>query len=366
MDYRKPNPSQETYRLLEALPKIDLHRHLEGSLRLNTLAEIAKESRLEYLPGYDIEDFRQLVQIVDGDRADADVFLSKFVPLRHFYRSAEIIERVAYEAVADAAAENIIYLELRFTPQALAREMDYPLTDAADWVIKGVESAQKDFDILVRLIVSMNRHESVEVGEECLELAIDRIDKGIVGVDLAGAENEYPGKPFAPIFKRAREAGLQVTIHAGEWAGPESIEEAIKLQGASRLGHGVRILQDSEMLRIAREHEIAFEVCPTSNYQSGVTPTLAQHPLKTMYHMGLKTTINTDDPSISGINLTDEMVTVVEHLDFTIEDVKQHLMNAAEHCFLEEEERKHLVERMMRELYLTEHPSPAKPSESNK
>ncbi|MCC6905568.1 MAG: adenosine deaminase [Anaerolineae bacterium] len=351
MDYREQNPHNALYESLVRLPKIELHRHLEGSLRLGTLADIARQYKLKHIPGYRIEDFRQLVQIASDDKPQADVFLSKFAPLRLFYRSPEIIRRVAYEAVEDAARENIVYMELRFTPIALGREMGYPLGEVADWVIDAVEDAMRDYrSIKVRLIVSMNRHESVEIGEQIAGVALSRMNRGVVGLDLAGAENIYPGEPFAPLFRKAREAGLQATIHAGEWAGPESIREAIEVLGARRLGHGVRVLEDADVVRMTRDQGIAFEVCVTSNVQSGVSSRIAQHPLRTMYHLGLKTTINTDDPSISAINLTDEYVAAVRHLEFTMSDLRQHALNAAEHSFLPDDERKRLEDRL-RELW---------------
>ncbi|NDJ54564.1 MAG: adenosine deaminase [Chloroflexi bacterium] len=363
MDYRESNANTELYRLIESLPKIELHRHLEGSLRLSTLAAIAQEFKIE-LPRYDpmrnpdfyydIEDFRPYVQIMPDDEPASSIFLSKFKTLRHFYRSPEVIDRVVYEAVADAALENIVYMELRFTPIALAREKNYPLPEVVDWVISAVQRGSADFDMDVRLIVSMNRNEPPELGAQFLDIAIDRMADGIVGIDLAGDENRYPGRPFASIFQKARDAGLAVTIHAGEWAGPESVREAIDLLGARRLGHGVRIIQDSFMVRLARERQIAFEVCPTSNVQSGVSHSLSQHPLLDLYQVGLMTTINTDDPSICGINLTDELVATVEHLGFSLEDLKRNVVNAAHASFLPDPDRSALVQRIEEAFYMVD------------
>lgn len=358
MDYRGNHQNSELYQTLKALPKIDLHRHLEGSLRLSTMAEIASEYSLD-LPGYDIEDFRNLVQIMPTDRRHVTVFLSKFKTLRHFFRSPEIIDRVAYEAVADAAAENITYLELRFTPIALAREGRFTLTEVTDWVVDAVQRAQNDFGIQVRMILSMNRHESVELGEKYVEIAIHRQDRGVVAVDLSGAEDRFPGAPFAGVFKRAREAGLFVTIHAGEWAGPESVREAIDVLGAMRLGHGVNTIKDNKLMDRIRKEQIAFEVCPTSNWQSGVVKSLDQHPLKEMYRSGALTTINTDDPSISAINLTDELVVAMQHLEFSLDDIKHNVIHAAQSAFLPQDERDKLVHRLEDALELHHAKTPA-------
>ena len=295
------------------------------------------------------------------DANSADVFISKFDTLRHFYQSPAIIDRVAYEAVADAAAENITYLELRFTPIALAREKGYDLRDVADWVIGAVNRAQQDFGIDVRLIVSMNRHESVELGDQFVDLAIERMDRGIVAVDLAGLENRFPGAPFEPVFRKAREAGLAVTIHAGEWAGADSISEALDLLGATRLGHGVRILEDPNLVARAIEQNICLEVCVTSNVQTGVAPTLEGHALPQLYGVGLLTTINTDDPSISAINLTDEYVIAAQAFDFGLSDLKQHIMNSARAAFLTSAERAALIKRLQASLYPSEEKTAAHP-----
>lgn len=349
MDYRDDSKHPELYQAVKGMPKIELHRHLEGSLRLGTMADIAREYHIN-LPGYDPDEFRHLVQMMPDDEQTAAAFLSKFINLRHFYRSREIIERIAYETVADAALDNVIYMELRFTPIALARRENFPLADVTDWVIGATQRASADHQIDVGLIISMNRHESVELGNTMVDIAIARRDQGIVGVDLAGAEDKFPGAPFAPVFDKARAEGLNVTIHAGEWAGPDSVREAVEVLGAKRLGHGVQIIQDSDMVQMARDRGIALEVCLTSNWQSGVVPSLSQHPLRDLYQVGMLTTINTDDPSISAINLTDEYVCAMEHLNLSLDDIKQHIINAADVCFLPEAERVALVRRVCAEL----------------
>lgn len=347
MDYRTDNANTDLYQSFAGLPKIELHRHLEGTLRLSTLSEVARKHKLD-LPGYDIEDIRPLVQISNGDKPHSAVYLSKFAILRSFYQSPEVIQRVAYEAVQDAAAEGTVYFEMRFTPMALAREKGFALADVSDWVIEAVDEARRKFKIDVRLIVSMNRNEDVSVGEQAVKIAIDRMDRGIVGVDIAGNESQFPGEEFAPLFREAREAGLSVTIHAGEWAGAESIRMAIEKFGAMRLGHGVRIVEDADLLRLARDQQIAFEVCPTSNVQSGVVGSFKAHPLRTMYQVGLLTTINTDNTSVGGINLIDEYVRVSQHLGFLMDDIKQHVLNAAHAAFLPPAERDKLVKRLTR------------------
>lgn len=353
MNYHNVTPDRLLAERVKALPKIELHRHLEGSLRLKTLVYIAQEFGID-LPAEspEPEHMRSLVQITDQDKPSSAAYLSKFMVLRSFYQSPEIIDRLVYEVVADAAAENTVYFELRFTPMALAKTKSFALADVTDWVIRAVDRAKRDFPIDVRLIMSMNRHESVDLGREVVELAIDRIGRGVVGVDLAGAESDHPGENFAPVFKRAREAGLSVTIHAGEWSGPASIRLAVEKLGAMRLGHGVRIVEDSKVVQMVRERQIACEVCPTSNVQSGVVRTYEQHPLRDMYQVGLLTTINTDNTSVSGITLTEEYLQVMRYLKLTLDDIKQHVLNAARASFLPAAEREKLVSRLTAQLQI--------------
>jgi adenosine deaminase len=334
---------------LKTLPKIELHRHLEGSLRLETLSELARTHFIG-LP-HEIEALRPHVQIMNGDPADLRHFLEKFNALRRFYRSPEIIDRVAYEAIADCAADNIKYLELRFTPRALAATMDYALEDVSDWVVAAAERAAEEFGITVKLIVSMNRHESVALGERVADIAVDLMGHGVVGLDLAGNEASFPATPFAPIFREAKQAGLKITVHAGEWAGPENVREAIEDVEADRLGHGVRVVQDASIVRMARERDIAFEVCVTSNVQSGSVKNVEQHPLRELYHLSLLTTINTDDPGVSDITLTDEMVVAMRDLDLTLDDVKNNILNAAQVAFLPSQEGMQLVTQFREDLF---------------
>lgn len=333
---------------LKNLPKIDLHRHLEGSLRLETLLKIAQEHHVS-VPVDSLEDLRPLVQVTD-DPADHEVFLSKFEVLRHFYRTPETIQKLVYEAVADAANDNIKYLELRFSPQALSRVRGFAWGDVTDWVIEAVNHAQKDFDIKVGLIVSLVRHDPFAQAKHVAEVAFARHEKGIVGFDLAGNEVKFPSAPFAPLFKRAKEMGMGVTIHAGEWASAIGIRDAIKDLCADRIGHGVRVLENSEILRLAMEQEVAFEVCLTSNVQTGVVHQINEHPLVDMLDLGLLATLNTDDPTISNITLTDEYEIALSDLGIPYEDLRTTILNAAHAAFLPDDERKKLVRQFEMQL----------------
>ncbi|MCA9971852.1 MAG: adenosine deaminase [Anaerolineales bacterium] len=317
---------------LAAMPKIDLHRHLEGSLRLETLLEIAREFGLD-LPANNLEHLRPYVQITD-DPQDHEVFLSKFEVLRHFYRSPEAIHRLAYEVVADAAADNIDYLELRFSPQALARVRGFALTDVTDWVIAATRQASQDHGIQVGLIVTLVRHDPIEQATGVADVALSRFGQGIVGLDLAGNEVKFPPGPFRPIFDRAKAEGMGITVHAGEWASAVGVRQAIEELHADRIGHGVRSIENSEILRLVRDRQVALEVCLTSNLQTGVVRKMRHHPLVDLLNLGVRVTLNTDDPSVSDCLLTDEYRVAVEVLGLGYADLRKLILNAAHASFL--------------------------------
>lgn len=337
--------SLNTYR---ALPKVELHRHLEGSLRLDTMVEIAREHGIT-IPA-DVLRLSTLVQIQEEDKFTFQNFLSKFNTLRLFYRSPDVIHRITREAIEDAARDNVKYLELRFTPVALSRAERFPLHDVINWVVASSREAAGRYNINVKLIASVNRHESAEIAEQVAWLAADHMSDGIVALDLAGNEAEFPSQPFYGIFKEARQAGLHVTIHAGEWGPAGHIREAIENLGAERIGHGVRVLEDEAITALARERGTAFEVCITSNYQSGVVGALEQHPLMKMFEKGLNVTINTDDPSISRITLSHEYYNACDTLQMPQYTLKERIIAAANAGFLPDDEKEKLVSQLEKDL----------------
>jgi adenosine deaminase len=349
------NRESDLWKTLWAWPKIELHRHLEGSIRLPTLVEVAREHDIP-LPAYDLERLRPYVQMTDGDEANFAVFLSKFNVLRQFYRSAEIIRRITTEAIEDAANDNIKYMELRFTPHALTRQNNYHYEDVIGCVCEAAMAAQSQYDIMVRLIVSLNRHETVQIAERVLEAALQFIDCGMVGIDLAGLEVGHSARPFRSLFHKAHMAGLNITVHAGEWEGAANVAEAVEVVGAVRIGHGVRSVEDHQVIQLLRDKQITLEVCPTSNLHSGVVGRMELHPLVDLNYLGVPTTINTDDPSLSNITLTDELVLAHIGMGMPINTVKQNILNAAQAAFLPDDEHAALIEQF--ETALEEAPNP--------
>ncbi len=331
--------------ILQALPKVELHRHMEGSLRLATLAEIAREHGVD-IDSYAIEDLRPLVQMVD-DEPNFQTFLAKFTLLRKFYTSKESVMRIAYEAIADCAHDNVQYLELRFNPVAQAAHQGFSFEDVADWVIAATRQAQNDFDIQVRLIVQMGRHEP-EYARRLAELAVARRRAGIVALDLAGDEEHYSAQKFVDIIRWAKAQGLHITAHAGECkkCPPENIREAVELLHADRIGHGVQAIRSETIMALLRHKNIPLEICPTSNIQTAAVDRLTRHPLLTFFRHGIPVTINTDDPSISNITLTDEYLVAVRVIGISFSELKTIILNAARAAFLPADERATLVTQL--------------------
>jgi adenosine deaminase len=331
----------------KAFPKVDLHRHLEGSLRLRTLVDVGRAHGLG-LPN--TNQLRGLVQVDEEEPLTFENFLSKFQTLRLFYRSPEVIDRIAREAIADAAADNVRYMELRFTPAALSKAENFPFRNVIEWVVTSANEAAREHGVMLRLIASVNRNESTEMAADVIRTASEFKDQGLVGVDLAGDEANFSGLLFSGIFKEAKQNGMYVTVHAGEWGPARNIKDAIQQLGADRIGHGVRVLEDPIVTALARERQIPFEVCVTSNYQSGVVPALNVHPLPRMLSQGLNVTVNTDDPSISQITLSDEYRRTCLDLGLSIQTLSERVLAAANAAFLPADDRQQLADTINQEI----------------
>ncbi len=342
------NPrSKHTAELYQSLPKVELHRHLEGSVRVATLAEIGREHGVHH-QGMDV--LRHMVQIGEDEPYTFENFLSKFAALRLFYRSPEVIGRITREAIADAAADNVRYLELRFTPVALSKAEGFPLDQVIDWVLEEAKLGEEAYGVKTRLIASINRHESPDLAEQVAWLAMERKSRGIVGLDLAGNEADFSAAPFFGIFREACQEGLQITVHAGEWGCADNVIEAIENMNARRIGHGVRVLEDERAIALAREHNVVFEVCVTSNYQSGVVSQLDLHPFMRMLDAGLNVTINTDDPSVSKITLSQEYQLISQRLGLPLQSLRARILAAAQGAFLPEGEKTELIATLQTEF----------------
>ncbi|MBN2002941.1 MAG: adenosine deaminase [Anaerolineae bacterium] len=340
------NQRQDLWDWAHNLPKIDLHRHLEGSLRLETLSDLAQAHGICDLPSTDAEKLRPYVQITN-EPWGFENFLAKFGVLRRFYTSKEAVQRIAREAILDAAADNVKYLELRFNPVALSRVQNFPLGHVVEWVLETVELTQDECGTRTCLIFQIGRDEPLSVADQIVDLAIEHFGGVVRGVDLAGNEAIYPADRFAPTFQRAKEAGLNITIHAGEAVDADSassIRTAVMYLNAQRIGHGIRAIENFNVVQMLHDRQITLEVCPTSNLHTGVVRGMTQHPLFDLFNLGLRVTLNTDDPSVSATTLTDEYVVAVAGIGLEQRLIYRMLRNSADAAFIPEEERDRLIQ----------------------
>jgi adenosine deaminase len=327
---------------MESLPVIDLHRHLDGSLRLATMLELAKRHRVK-LPGDTVETLRPHVQI-QGAVGDLMAFLAKLDWMVAVLGDYDACRRVARENVEDAKAEGIDYLELRFSPYFMARAHHLDPAKVTAAIIEGAKKGSQATGVKVKLIGILSRTFGAEVCmAELKSLLVHRAD--LVALDLAGDEKNYPAELFREHFRIGRDAGWAITVHAGEAGGAPSVWAALRELGATRIGHCVRAVDDPRLMDYLAEHRVGIEANLTSNVQTNTVPNLAAHPLKAFLDRGLLATINTDDPGISGIDLRHEFEVAAPAAGLSAPQIAQAKRNALEIAFLSAEEKAALVAR---------------------
>lgn len=321
-------------------PLVELHRHLDGNLRLETVIDLARQHNVD-LPATTVEGIRPYIQIVEREPSLMD-FIAKFEMMCRVMVDYDAVRRIVRENVEDAVREGIDYVELRFSPAFMAEHHGLDTLAVAEAACDALEEA-RDLPVKAKLIGIISRHYGPERAWTELEAAIRGRDRGIVALDLAGDEAGFPGDLFVDHYRKAREAGLRLIAHAGEAAGPESVRQAVLGLGAERIGHGVRSIEDPEVLDLLLERGIPLEVCPTSNVQTSTVPDYRSHPLPALLARGLAVTLNTDDPSISGIDLAHEYRIAQEELGLAEDDLRKMQENAVAAAFLTPEERADLL-----------------------
>ncbi|MGV2871415.1 adenosine deaminase [Colwellia sp. E150_009] len=323
-----------------SLPLLDLHRHLDGNIRPATIWQLATKNDI-VLPATQFDDFIPHVQ-VQGSESDLLAFLKKLDWGVAVLKSLDDVKRIAFENVEDAYHAGLNYAELRFSPYYMSMNHNLPISDVVAAVIDGVKLGMKTFDISINIIGILSRTFGVK---QCqLELDALLVHKNnLVAVDLAGDEFNFPGELFVEHFKQVRNAGLQVTVHAGEAGGAASVWQAINDLGATRIGHGVATIEDEKLMTYMVNNNIAIESCLTSNFQTGTVTDLSQHPLKAFLNFGIKACLNTDDPAVQGIEIRNEYTVAQQVLLLSEDDIRQLQENALDVCFLSDSEKKALL-----------------------
>jgi len=321
-------------------PLVELHRHLDGNVRLSTILEIGLQYNLA-LPADNLEDLRKYVQVVEPKPSILD-FFQKFEWLTKAMVTYDACRRIAYENVEDAYHEGIDYIELRFSPLFMAQSHRLDPAGVVEAVVDGVRAAQRDLPTRVNLIGIISRTYGVEGCWRELNALLTHKDN-IIALDLAGDELDFPGELFVEHFKKAREVGWHAVPHAGEVLGPASVWQALQELGAERIGHAVHAVEDPALMDYLAEHQIGIESNLTSNVQPSTVPDYASHPLKTFLEHGIPATINTDDPGISAIDIAYEYEMAVTKVGLNMEQVRQAQHNALAVAFLTEEEKQALI-----------------------
>ena len=324
------------------IPLIDLHRHLDGSIRLDTIIDLGRQHNLPF-PSFDKEELKPYVHVIEP-QPGVMACIEKIVWMVGVLVDYDACRRVAYENVIDAKVEGIDYIELRFSPWFMAEPHGLDPEGVVEAVIDGVKKGQEETGVLVTLIGIISRTYGIEIGWKELEALVSQKDH-ITGLDLAGDEINFPAELFTEHFSKARDLGWKITVHAGEAAGPESIWQAVEKLGASRIGHGVKVNEDPALVDYIYENKIGIEANLTSNFQTSTVADLQSHPLKGWLERGLLATINSDDPGIFNIDLRYEYEVAAPAAGLSQEQIRQAQENALEISFLSDEEKKALLDR---------------------
>src|SRR5450432_400826 len=310
---------QVPFEVFRALPKTDLHVHLDGSLRLETILELAKAERVD-LPANDLVGLRAAIGCGKNFGSLVEYLRGFEITLRVLQTEAAL-ERVALELAEDAHRENVRYMEVRYAPM-LHTQRGLKLTKVVEAVLDGLRRARETYGIKANVILCGIRNISAESSYQMAELAVAYKGRGVVGFDLAGAEADFPAKHHRAAFQLVRDNNINCTIHAGEAYGPESIAQATHVCGAHRIGHGCRLREDGDLLHYVNDHRVPLECCPSSNVQTGAVKDLASHPIKLYFDLGLRVTVNTDNRLITDTSVSKELYLVHTKMGVPFADIK--------------------------------------------
>ena len=344
----KKNNTEITEELVRALPKTDLHCHLDGSLRVETLLELAHEQGVE-LPADNVEELNNIIHAGSERNKSLAEYLKVFDYTLSVLQEAPALERVAFELAEDQWNDGVRLLEVRFSP-VLNIEKGLTLAEIIEATKAGLKRAEAKYGIKTGIIVCGIRSIGAQTSLTLAELAVAFKNRGVVGYDLAGQEENFPAKDHMEAFYLTLNNNLNLTIHAGEAYGPESIHQAIHYCGAHRIGHGTRTREDGDLLNYINDHRIPLEMCITSNVQTGSVNSFETHPIRNYYDLGLRVTINTDNLLVSDTTITKEFLIAHKYYDFDLDDFKEMIIFGFKSAFLPYKEKRKLVREVVEEL----------------
>jgi adenosine deaminase len=335
-----------TRELIGRLPKAELHVHLDGSLRPETMVDLARKAKVA-LPSYDPEQLRRFM-LVD-DAANLQDYLDRFDLTIPLLQTPDAVERVAYEMVEDAARDNVRYLEVRYCPH-LSQRKGMTLDEVMQAELRGLTQGERDFGVVARVINCSLRHYDPAVSVEIAECSVAYRDRGVVAFDLAGGEAGRPPGNHQAAFDVAARGLLGVTVHAGEAAGAQSIADAVHLCHANRIGHGTRLYESPDLQAYIRDRQVLIEANITSNVQTRAVSRASEHPVRGYFDAGLNVTLCADGWLMAGVSLSDEYWLAHTQLGFTRDEIDEMILNAFGGAFLPWPERQRLLESAREEL----------------
>ena len=336
-----------SFELIKGLPKVELHCHLDGSLRINTIIDIAKQKKVQ-LPTYNPNELFKLISL-DKQKVSLEDYIDRFDLTLSVLQDDDSLERVSYELIEDLAKDNIYYAEIRFSP-ILHTKKEMTIDDALNAVKKGLNKGEKEYGIKSGIIICGIRSIDPSISIDLAELAVKYKNNGVIGFDLAGAEYNYPAKKHKEAFYLIRNNNINTTIHAGEAFGPESIHQAIHTCGANRIGHGIRLQEDPELMSYVNDHRICLEICLTSNYQTGAIDLIENHPFKFYYEQGIRVSLNTDNRLISNTNLSNEYFIASQLFSLSLIDIREIIIMSMKSSFISYKDRKQMIKIISDEL----------------
>ncbi|OIQ47461.1 MAG: adenosine deaminase [Gammaproteobacteria bacterium MedPE] len=324
------------------IPLTDIHRHLDGNVRLQTILDLGRQFNVT-LPADNLIDLKPHAQVVEKEPSLV-AFLAKLDWMVGVIGDLDAARRIAYENVEDAFNAGLDYAELRFSPGYMAMSHKLSAQGIVEAVIDGVRAGQEKFGVRTNLIGILSRTFGVDACQVELDAIISQRDK-IVAVDLAGDELGFPSELFVGQFKQARDAGFNITAHAGEAAGSEAIWYAIEQLGASRIGHGVKAIHDPKLMDYLAEHQIGIESCPTSNIQTSTVSDYQNHPIKKFLEHGINVSLNTDDPGVSDIEIAYEYTVAAKAIGLNEGDLLKLQQNGLKQAYLSNDEKQALIKK---------------------
>lgn len=333
--------------LLKQLPKVELHCHLDGSLRIPTIIELGEKNKVE-LPSRN-PDLLKKALVIGKKRGSLEDYLARFDITLKVMQTPDSLTRIAYELIEDVAAENVRYIEIRYAPILHTRHGMTP-GESIEAVRMGLKKGNRDFGVKSGIIICGIRDISPEISLKLADLTVQYKNKGVVGFDLAGAEENFPAKDHREAFYMITNNNINSTIHAGEAYGPASIHQAVHYCGAHRIGHGTRLKEDKDLMNYINDCRIPLEICLTSNWHTYSVRSLKHHPMKMYYDLGIRITLNTDNRLISDTTLTREFMVARELFGFGLHDFREVTITAMKSAFLPYKERKQMIRSIAEEL----------------